>query len=92
MGTQAQGCFTQEKNRQSTVLNPRRAKEFAYRVLLHGPILSCVHARCTRYFFQRGTSSEAVAIGVSKANPPGESVDCFSPLHSTRILTLEIWL
>ena len=51
----------------STVLNARRAKEFAYRVLLHGT--SCVHARCTRYFFQRDTSSEANVIAIVEADP-----------------------
>ena len=55
------------KKTRSTVLNPRRAKEFAYRVLLHGT--SCVHARCTRYFFQRDTSSKVIAIAIVEDDP-----------------------
>ena len=35
---------------------------------------------------------KAIAIGVSEANPLGESVDCSIPLHSTRILTLFLTL
>ena len=41
---------------------------------------------CTRYFFQRDTSSEAVSIVISEDNPLVKSIDCSTPLHSTRIL------
>ena len=43
-------------------------------------------------FFNATHQVKAIAIGVSEVNPLGESVDCSSPLHSTRVLNQFIGL
>ena len=56
----------------STVLNPRRAKEFVVPSTLHGVSrASALFFKMYQVLFQRDTSSEAVVIGVSEANPLG---------------------
>jgi hypothetical protein len=37
-------------------------------------------------FFNATHQVKAIAIGVSKANPLVKSIDCSTPLHSTRVL------
>ena len=43
-------------------------------------------------FFNATHQAKAIVIGVSEVNPLGESVDCSTPLHSTRILNQFIGL
>ena len=53
----------------------------------HG--VSRVRCSCTRYFFQRNTSSESNCNRSFWGQPSGLTVNCSFPLHSTRIRTLE---
>ena len=56
------------------MLNPRRAKFYDFQVLT-GALHTVYHEssallkKYTRYFFQRDTSSKAIAIGISEVNP-----------------------
>ena len=47
---------------------------------------SALLKKCTRYFFQRDTSSEAVVIAIVEADPLVEIVSVFSSRHSTRVV------
>ena len=71
------------KKTRSTVLNPHRAKEFAYRVLLHGT--SCVHhvymLDVPGTFFNATHQVKAIAIEISEVNPLVEIGDCCSCVH-----------
>ena len=53
---------------------------------------SALFKKCTRYFFQRDTSSESNCNRSFRGHPSGLTIECSTPLHLTRNLTLEIGL